>query len=94
MDILKFRFLVQVSRQNVRDSVLRIDPAGVALRTTERIQRRTYSVAGPNSLWHIDGNHKLIRFVRLLFHEYCYAMYCLLLCPSGCVTRVRSAKHC
>jgi len=24
-------------------------------------QRRTYSVRGPLELWHIDGNHKLIR---------------------------------
>jgi len=26
------------------------------------IQRRVYSVPGPNALWHLDGNHKLIRW--------------------------------
>ena len=29
---------------------------------------RTYSVSGPNSLWHIDGHHSLIRW-RLVVHE-------------------------
>lgn len=32
-----------------------------------RIQRRSYSVPGPNYLWHVDGNHKLIRF-KLVIH--------------------------
>lgn len=31
------------------------------------IQRRNYSVPGPNALWHLDGNHKLIRW-RLVVH--------------------------
>ncbi len=31
------------------------------------IQRRTYSVLGPNTLWHVDANHKLIRW-RLVIH--------------------------
>ncbi|CAB1338673.1 unnamed protein product, partial [Coregonus sp. 'balchen'] len=26
----------------------------------QRLHQRQYRVAGPNSLWHIDGNHKLI----------------------------------
>ena len=31
------------------------------------ISRRTYSVAGPNSLWHIDGHHNLVCW-RLVVH--------------------------
>ncbi|KAK7881406.1 hypothetical protein WMY93_029815 [Mugilogobius chulae] len=31
------------------------------------LQRRQYSVSGSNSLWHIDGNHKLIRW-RFVVH--------------------------
>lgn len=31
------------------------------------VYRRTYSVSGPNALWHLDGNHKLIRW-RLVIH--------------------------
>lgn len=53
---------ITVPRQRVRDAMERIDPAGVAIRALHpKLQRRTYAVAGPNSLWHIDGNHKLIR---------------------------------
>ena len=53
---------VTIQRQRVRDAMERNDPAGVALRALQpQLQRRQYKVAGPNSLWHIDGNHKLIR---------------------------------
>lgn len=26
------------------------------------IYRRSYSVPGPNALWHLDGNHKLVKW--------------------------------
>ena len=50
-----------VQRWRVRDSMMRVDQGGIALRAAMTIQRRTYAVAGPNCVWHIDGNHKLIR---------------------------------
>uniref|UniRef100_A0A8C1VQK0 Integrase catalytic domain-containing protein n=1 Tax=Cyprinus carpio TaxID=7962 RepID=A0A8C1VQK0_CYPCA len=57
-----------VQRRRVRASMLRIDPEGAAYRAmSHRLQRRVYRVAGPNSLWHIDGNHKLIRW-RIVIH--------------------------
>ncbi len=31
------------------------------------VRRRTYSVPGPNSLWHIDGHHRLIRW-KIVVH--------------------------
>ena len=31
------------------------------------VRRRVYSVDGPNSLWHIDGNHKFIKW-RFVVH--------------------------
>ena len=39
-----------------------VNPEGVLLRALELrlIQRRSYCVQGPLSLWHIVGNHKLI----------------------------------
>ena len=52
---------MKVQRYRVRESLERVDPGGAAVRAVQSIQRRTYTVAGPNSLWHIDGNHKLIR---------------------------------
>ncbi|XP_038071086.1 uncharacterized protein LOC119739983 [Patiria miniata] len=59
---------IKVQRQRVRDAMERVDPAGVALRALHpRLERSVYNVAGPNSLWHIDGNHKLIRY-RIIIH--------------------------
>ncbi|KAG6906726.1 hypothetical protein DXG01_012416 [Tephrocybe rancida] len=34
-----------------------------------RIQRRVYSVAGPNALWHHDGQHGLIRY-KIVIHAF------------------------
>lgn len=39
----------------------RVDPQGVAVRWLRLTPRRQYNVSGPLALWHIDGNHKLIR---------------------------------
>ena len=52
---------VRVPQYRVRDCLHRIDPINTALRWACPISRRTYCVPGPNFLWHIDGNHKLIR---------------------------------
>lgn len=53
---------IYVQRRRVRESMLRIDPGAAAARAmSQRMRRRAYRVAGPNSLWHLDGNHKLIR---------------------------------
>ena len=51
-----------VTRSNLRASIHRVDPEGVEARKSKPIKRRVYSVAGPHHLWHIDGNHKLIRY--------------------------------
>ena len=50
---------IVVQRYRIRASIHRIDPIGTVRRRT--IHRRVYNVEGPNSLWHIDGNHKLIK---------------------------------
>lgn len=50
-------------RQDIRDSLHRIDPAGVELRKIKPVAvRRVYNVQGPNHLWHVDGHHKLIKY--------------------------------
>ena len=45
-----------IPRSHIRESLLQIDPVQ---RVFERIciRRRVYSVPGPNSLWHHDGQH-------------------------------------
>ena len=45
-----------------RDSVHRVDHEGVKNRRRGRLRRRTYNVQGPNHLWQIDTNHKLVRW--------------------------------
>ena len=50
---------MKVQRDRVHASLKRIDPQNSRLRWATVITRRTYSVPGPNSLWHIDGHHSL-----------------------------------
>lgn len=51
----------RVQRERIRQSLLRTDPMGVIQRWKEAARRRHYNVQSPLALWHIDGNHKLIR---------------------------------
>lgn len=46
----------RISIERIRLSLLRIDPIRRVFES-QRIRRRKYSVAGPNSLWHHDGQH-------------------------------------
>ena len=58
-------YRIHVQRARVRESLCRVDPVGRSIRKRYAICRRVYNVQGPNHLWHIDSNHKLIsqRFV-------------------------------
>ena len=56
-----------LQRRRVRGSLLRVDPISRLLRRRQLIYRRHYQVRAPNSLWHVDGNHKLIRW-RFVVH--------------------------
>ena len=49
----------RVSRQRIRASMSRVDIFGNLDRWATMIPRMQYSVAGPNCLWHMDGNLKL-----------------------------------
>lgn len=73
---------VHVQRYRIRSALHRVDPLGAILRRNEPITRRRYAVPGPNSLWHVDGHHSLIRwgfvvhggmdgFSRLVVYLYC-----------------------
>lgn len=54
---------IRIVQARIRNSMNRVDPEGVILRWREAIKRRKYMVSSPLALWHIDGNHKLIRLV-------------------------------
>ena len=43
-------------------SLHRVDPSGVCARSRVLLHRQVYCVESPNSLLHLDGYHKLIRW--------------------------------
>jgi len=51
---------LHIQRERVRKCLARIDPNNVMIRWAITVSRRAYSVAGPNSLWHLDGHHSLV----------------------------------
>ncbi|KAJ7392740.1 hypothetical protein OS493_010395 [Desmophyllum pertusum] len=58
---------LNVQRWRISECLRRVDPVGTALRWRMTIHRRKYYVPTPNSLWHIDSGHKLIRY-KLITH--------------------------
>ena len=58
---------VRVQRQKIRDSLHRVDPEGIMNRLRRALHRGQYTVRSSNSLWHLDGYHKLIRW-KLVIH--------------------------
>ena len=58
---------IHVQRGKVRKAIHDLDPS-VTSRKRPAIQRRVYSVPYPNYLWHLDGNHKLIRWRFVVHH--------------------------
>ena len=58
---------IRIQRWRVSECLHRVDPIGTALRWRMTIHRRKYFVPTPNSLWHIDSGHKLIRY-KLITH--------------------------
>ena len=59
---------ITLQRHKIRTAIHAVDPDGVEARKRPTIKRRVYSVPYPNYLWHIDGNHKLIRWRIVLHH--------------------------
>lgn len=51
-------------RERIRESLCRVDPSGVHSQMRKVLHRRAYQV---DSLWHLDGYHKLIRW-RIVIH--------------------------
>ena len=58
---------IRVQQGRVRESQRRVDPGGCIMRRLSSINCRVYRVNGPLAQWHIDGNHKLIRWVKNVF---------------------------
>ena len=58
---------VAIQRSRIRESLRRIDAAGISARALSTIRRQQYYVPSPNYLWHIDGTHKLVRW-KMVVH--------------------------
>lgn len=54
---------IHVQMTRIQNCISQVDPINTALRWAAPRKRRVYSVPHPNALWHIDGNHKLVRLV-------------------------------
>ena len=54
---------LRIQQERIREIMRRVDPRGTLLRalSLRAAHRRRYHVPGAQSLWHVDGNHKLIR---------------------------------
>ena len=59
---------VVVQRSHVCASIHRVDPVNTTIRRSVTVHRRVYHVDGPNCLWHIDGNHKLIKWRFVIYY--------------------------
>ena len=54
----------RIQQGRIRESQRRVDPDGAIIRRLHVLNRRVYSVPSPRSLYHIDGYHKLIRYIQ------------------------------
>lgn len=81
---------ILVQRWRVRQVLRHIDPIRRCFRRSQAIRRRVYHVQGPNELWHIDGNHKLISW-RVVFHG-CVDGYSRTIIYLECLTNNRASS--
>ena len=54
---------IHVSIPRIQQCISDVDPINTAMRWAAPTSRRRYEVPYPNYIWHMDGNHKLIRYV-------------------------------
>ena len=55
----------RIQQIQVREAIMRVDPARSVMRRLRALNRRKYHVPGPRSLCHMDSYHKLIRYNHL-----------------------------
>ena len=58
---------IRLQRWRLRNSLAHVDPLGIEFRKRRVLHRRVYNVKSSNSLWHLDGYHKLIRW-KIVIH--------------------------
>lgn len=58
----------------------RVNPVAQSLRWARTIQRRTCHCSSPNAVWHLDGHHKLVKYVS--FFVVCVLVHVSVACPG------------
>ncbi|XP_028400815.1 uncharacterized protein LOC114523947 [Dendronephthya gigantea] len=53
---------IHVRRVDLRAALHRVDPDGIVERRRLRLRHRVYDCPCPNYVWHMDGNHKLVKW--------------------------------
>lgn len=53
---------LQARKEDVRVILQELDREGVMTRQARRLTRRQYYAPGPNFIWHLDGNDKLVPY--------------------------------
>ena len=82
---------INVSHAKLRASIHRVDHENTQLRRSRVVKRRQYTVDSPNSIWHLDGHHKLIRW-RMVIHAAIDEFSCTV--PYiNCATNNRTARN-
>ena len=76
---------IKIPREKLRAAIHRVDHENTVQRQTSVISHRTYTSPHPNAVWHIDGNHKMIRW-RLIIHAGIDGF-------SRCVTYVKCSNN-
>ena len=68
---------IHVSIPRIQQCIREVDPINTAMRWAVPTYRRQYQVPHPNYIWHLDGNHKLIRCKRKFVCIYLSCYYSL-----------------
>ena len=76
---------IKVPRATLLSAIHRVDHANTVQRQSTVINRRVYTNPHPNAVWHIDGNHKMIRW-RLIIHAGIDGF-------SRCITYIKCANN-
>ena len=88
---------LKIQRRRIRESIHQVDPIGVQMRSRMSLHRREYHVDSPNSLWHLDGYHKLVRW-KIVIHGgidgYSRLIMFLKASTNNCARTVLSAFTC
>lgn len=59
---------MRVSNFRIRAALKAVDPWGSEQRRWLVTHRRVYKVGGPNALWHLDANLKLVKWGKICIH--------------------------